>query len=267
MAHLSLVAPMDSDLRHNVELEKLLVDAGLYESKEEEAKRLVVLGRINQDRVENVERSSGTSFGLMIFDCKGLGQAGDKAKDVVLNKVGGGRKCCNFTFGSYRLGIERDTNGLLWCHPYPKEYTDTSKLVPHSAFFMGLHKAEGVKSVKGHKFDINGTINEFKQDIKERYKHFWEHGMETFISHISRKQLPAFVFPEGYRRSRGPRHMTNQLGSTVKRNKRKNYDMEMDKRQDKLEKRASSSPQSSVFEAGSSRKLGDQGPVKPSGSN
>ncbi|KAJ1375345.1 polymerase, nucleotidyl transferase domain [Sesbania bispinosa] len=32
------------------------------------------------------------------------------------------------------LKIERDTNGMLQCHPYPHEYSDTSKPCAHSAF-------------------------------------------------------------------------------------------------------------------------------------
>uniref|UniRef100_A0A2N9G5E9 Retrotransposon gag domain-containing protein n=1 Tax=Fagus sylvatica TaxID=28930 RepID=A0A2N9G5E9_FAGSY len=39
--------------------------------------------------------------------------------------------------------IERDTNGMLQCHPYPNEYIDTSKPCPHCAFFMGLQRIEG----------------------------------------------------------------------------------------------------------------------------
>ncbi|CAL5440665.1 unnamed protein product [Camellia sinensis] len=34
------------------------------------------------------------------------------------------------------LKIERDTYGMLQCHPYPNEYVDISKPCPHCAFFI-----------------------------------------------------------------------------------------------------------------------------------
>ncbi|GKV03482.1 hypothetical protein SLEP1_g15772 [Rubroshorea leprosula] len=44
---ISLAGPTDVDIQRNAELEKLLVDSGLYESKEEAAKREEVLGCIS----------------------------------------------------------------------------------------------------------------------------------------------------------------------------------------------------------------------------
>ncbi|PWA63676.1 Nucleotidyltransferase, class I, C-terminal-like protein [Artemisia annua] len=46
---LSLMGPTEADLLRTKKLNKFLVDAGLYESEEEGAKREVVLGRIKQD--------------------------------------------------------------------------------------------------------------------------------------------------------------------------------------------------------------------------
>ncbi|GKV03477.1 hypothetical protein SLEP1_g15768 [Rubroshorea leprosula] len=108
------------------------------------------------------------------------------------------------------LKIERDTNGMLHCHPYPNEYADTSKQFPHCAFFMGLQRKEGLSGQEGQQFDIRGTVEEFRQEI-HAYT-FWKPGMEIFVSHVWRKQLPAFVFPDGYKRSRSSRPLSQQAG-------------------------------------------------------
>ncbi|KAK7410403.1 hypothetical protein VNO78_01160 [Psophocarpus tetragonolobus] len=153
------------------------------------------------------------------------------------------------------LKIERDTNGMLQCHPYPHEYIDTSKPCAHSAFFMGLQRKEGVRGQEGQQFDIRGTVEEFRQEINMYI--YWKPGMEIFVSHVRRKQLPAFVFPDGYKRSRIPRHINHPAektcddatkcysgpGSSERCIKRKNYPETMDKQLDKPDKRASISPQ------------------------
>ncbi|PNX84609.1 poly(A) polymerase-like protein, partial [Trifolium pratense] len=45
---ISLAGPTDSDLHRNTELEKFLVDSGLYESNEEAASRQEVLRHLDQ---------------------------------------------------------------------------------------------------------------------------------------------------------------------------------------------------------------------------
>jgi poly(A) polymerase len=45
---LSLAGPSSADIKRNVELEKYLVDEGLYESKDDTMRREEVLGRIDQ---------------------------------------------------------------------------------------------------------------------------------------------------------------------------------------------------------------------------
>lgn len=45
---ISNAGPTEIDLQRSAELEKFLVDAGLYESKEEAGKREEVLGQIDQ---------------------------------------------------------------------------------------------------------------------------------------------------------------------------------------------------------------------------
>ncbi|XP_020575154.1 nuclear poly(A) polymerase 4-like [Phalaenopsis equestris] len=104
------------------------------------------------------------------------------------------------------LKIERDTCGMLQCHPYPNEYVDSSKRCSHCAFFMGLQRKQGVRIQEGQQFDIRGTVDEFKHSVNMYM--FWKPGMEINVSHVRRKQIPSFVFPEGYKRPR-PSKPTN----------------------------------------------------------
>ncbi|XP_078177094.1 nuclear poly(A) polymerase 4-like isoform X2 [Carex rostrata] len=101
------------------------------------------------------------------------------------------------------LKIERDTCYKLQCHPYPYEFTDPTKQVPHCAFFMGLARKEGVKVQEGQQFDIRATVDEFRLDVNMYM--YWKPGMEVYVSHIRRKSIPSFVFPEGYKRPRPAR--------------------------------------------------------------
>ncbi|KAL6841687.1 hypothetical protein ACP4OV_028516 [Aristida adscensionis] len=109
------------------------------------------------------------------------------------------------------LKIERDTYGMLQCHPYPHEYADPSRQCAHCAFFMGLSRKEGVIIQEGQQFDIRGTVEEFRHEINLYM--FWKPGMELAVSHVRRKQIPAYVFPEGYRRPRPSRHVNPQQPS------------------------------------------------------
>lgn len=97
---------------------------------------------------------------------------------------------------------------MLQCHPYPHEYADPSRQCAHCAFFMGLSRKEGVKIQEGQQFDIRGTVDEFRHDINLYM--FWKPGMELAVSHVRRKQIPAYVFPEGYKRPRPSRHVNHQ---------------------------------------------------------
>ncbi|CAI0409532.1 unnamed protein product [Linum tenue] len=106
------------------------------------------------------------------------------------------------------LKIERDTNGMLQCHPYPHVYTDMSRQFPHCAFFTGLQRKEGISPQEGQQFDIRGTVDEFRQDINMYV--FWKPGMDISVAHVRRRQLPTYVFPEGHRRSRHSRHLNQQ---------------------------------------------------------
>ncbi|KAK9066097.1 hypothetical protein SSX86_015499 [Deinandra increscens subsp. villosa] len=106
------------------------------------------------------------------------------------------------------LMIERDTLGKLQCHPYPHEYTDPSKQCSHNAFFMGLQRKQGEIIQENQQFDIRGTVEEFRHSINMYM--FWKPGMEIFVSHVRRKQIPLYVFPDGYKRARVPRAVNNQ---------------------------------------------------------
>eukprot|EP00250_Pteridium_aquilinum_P012455 c20736_g1_i1 orf=457-1749(-) len=93
------------------------------------------------------------------------------------------------------LKIERDTFGMLQCHLYPYQYVDSSKPVYNTAFFMGLKCGQEKKE-----FDLNGTVEEFKYSIDSPFHR--KPGMNIFISHVRRKQIPLFVFPGCVRSSR-----------------------------------------------------------------
>ncbi|KAL3366425.1 hypothetical protein AABB24_011216 [Solanum stoloniferum] len=108
------------------------------------------------------------------------------------------------------LMIERDTFGKLQCHPYPHEYVDPSKQCAHRAFFMGLQRRPGELVQEGQQFDIRGTVDEFRHQVNMYM--YWKPGMEMFVSHVRRKQIPSYVLSDGYKRNQTPRLMSGQLG-------------------------------------------------------
>ncbi|KAL0341962.1 UNVERIFIED_CONTAM: Nuclear poly(A) polymerase 4 [Sesamum calycinum] len=109
-------------------------------------------------------------------------------------------------FGLGTMQIERDTSGKLQCHPYPHDYVDSSKQCAHCAFFMGLQRKQGEVIQEGQQFDIRQTVDEFRHQIHSYL--YWKPGMDIYVSHVRRKQIPSYVFPEGYRRSRHTRLMS-----------------------------------------------------------
>ncbi|XP_024022453.1 nuclear poly(A) polymerase 4 isoform X1 [Morus notabilis] len=104
------------------------------------------------------------------------------------------------------LMIERDTIGKLQCHPYPHEYIDATKQCAHCAFFMGLQRKQGETIQEGQQFDIRGSVDEFRHSINMYM--FWKPGMEIYVSHVRKRQIPSYVFPDGYRRPRPSRLIT-----------------------------------------------------------
>ncbi|RZC00860.1 Nuclear poly(A) polymerase 4 isoform E [Glycine soja] len=149
------------------------------------------------------------------------------------------------------LMIERDTFGKLQCHPYHHEFVDTSRQCAHCAFFMGLQRKQGEVVQEGQQFDIRGTVEEFRHSVNMYM--FWKPGMEIYVSHVRRRQIPFYVVPDGYKRSRLSRPTSqvencksfhNEVSGTehVERiRKRKNNDG-VDVRGDAIVKRQSASP-------------------------
>jgi len=101
------------------------------------------------------------------------------------------------------LKIERDTFGMLQCHPYPCEYSNTSSQGQHCAYFMGLQRKQGVPTQEGQQFDIRGTVEEFRHSVIMYF--LWRPGMDIFVSQVRRKQIPPYVFPGGVLPSRPAR--------------------------------------------------------------
>ncbi|KAM0897677.1 hypothetical protein ACQ4PT_022401 [Festuca glaucescens] len=105
------------------------------------------------------------------------------------------------------LKIERDTKGMLQCHPYPCEYANPSVQCVHCSFYMGLSRKEGTK-VHGQKFDIRATVDEFMHEIG-MYP-LWKSGMDLAVTHVHKKQIPHYVFEQGYKKPCLPLHANQQ---------------------------------------------------------
>lgn len=99
------------------------------------------------------------------------------------------------------LKIERDTFKMLQCHPHPGDFSDRSNPF-HCSYFLGLQRKEGVPVNEAKKFDIRLTVDEFKANVGSYSS--WKPGMEINITHIKRRDIPAFVFPGGIRPARPP---------------------------------------------------------------
>lgn len=85
---------------------------------------------------------------------------------------------------------------MLQCHPHPNEFVDTTRKGRrgrHCAFFMGLQRTEGMLK----QFDIRATVDEFRQSVGMYM--MWKPGMKLYVSHVRRKQIPAYVFSNGLR--------------------------------------------------------------------
>ncbi|XP_047327855.1 nuclear poly(A) polymerase 4-like isoform X1 [Impatiens glandulifera] len=135
------------------------------------------------------------------------------------------------------LKIERDTYGKLQCHPYPNVYLDPSKTCSHSSFFMGLQRKQGEIVQEGQQFDIRATVDEFKHAVNMYM--LWKPGMDLSVSHIRRKQIPLYVFPDGCRKNK-VRPESQQERLCVKRK------VDQIDHQKSPDKRISSSPESGI---------------------
>lgn len=105
---------------------------------------------------------------------------------------------CLHTFST--LQIERDTNGMLQCHPHPNEYIDASKNGSNCSLFMGLQRKKGVIVEDRQKFDVSRAVDEFRHSVNS-YS-FMKSGMNIRLTHICRRQIPRYVFPIGYKQRR-----------------------------------------------------------------
>ncbi|XP_057454423.1 nuclear poly(A) polymerase 4-like isoform X2 [Lotus japonicus] len=166
------------------------------------------------------------------------------------------------------LMIERDTFGKLQCHPNPHEYVDTSKQCAHCSFFMGLQRKQGEVVQEGQQFDIRGTVEEFRHSVN--MYNFWKPGMDMYVSHVRRRQIPCYVFPDGYKRPRPPKP-TSQLDISPKsshedevsgsehseRNHKRKYDKVGVKQDGILKKHSTSPPVNSLSRPNLCQGLGD----------
>ena len=59
--------------------------------------------------------------------------------------------------------------------------------VPTVLFFMGLQHKQGVPIHEGQKFDICGTMDEFRQSVGMYM--FWKPLMDVYFSHVSQTRL------------------------------------------------------------------------------
>ncbi|KAI3912804.1 hypothetical protein MKW92_053054 [Papaver armeniacum] len=121
------------------------------------------------------------------------------------------------------LKIERDTFGMLQCHPHPGDFPDKSKRC-HCCYFMGLQRNQGVPVHEGGEFDIRATVAEFKDSVG--MYNLWKPGMEIYVSHIRRRNIPAFVFPGGLR----PSHSVSnkRVSNSIKAEKSSESNVEVD---------------------------------------
>ncbi|XP_022750734.1 nuclear poly(A) polymerase 1-like isoform X2 [Durio zibethinus] len=94
------------------------------------------------------------------------------------------------------LKIERDTHGLLQCHPHPSNFSDKSRSF-QCCYFMGLRRKPGVDIQEDKPFDIRSTVEEFKQSVEVYTSR--KPGMWIHVHHIRRKDIPHFVFPGAFR--------------------------------------------------------------------
>jgi poly(A) polymerase len=72
---------------------------------------------------------------------------------------------------------------------------------------MGLSRKEGMK-VHGQKFDIRATVDEFMHEIG-MYP-LWKSGMDLAVTHVHKKQIPHYVFEQGYKKPCPQLHANQQ---------------------------------------------------------
>ncbi|KAI5677354.1 hypothetical protein M9H77_08304 [Catharanthus roseus] len=113
--------------------------------------------------------------------------------------------------------IERDTHGHLHCRPNPGPFFDHSRRY-HCCYFMGLRRKQGSNPRAAKVFDIRMPIREFKANV---YFYFhWKPTMLLYVCHITRNELPSFVFPGGVKPSKVPRSVLFQINADSRKRRR-----------------------------------------------
>ncbi|KAL3501798.1 hypothetical protein ACH5RR_036247 [Cinchona calisaya] len=97
--------------------------------------------------------------------------------------------------------VEKDTSGILQCHPYPGDFSDDSRPRHHS-YFVGLQRKQGCSAQEGQQFDIRWTVENFKHQV---YRcSFMKSTMWINVCHVRQKSIPVFVFSGGVRHPSQP---------------------------------------------------------------
>ncbi|KAK6931556.1 polymerase, nucleotidyl transferase domain [Dillenia turbinata] len=96
------------------------------------------------------------------------------------------------------LKIERDTRGMLQCHPHPSDFLNESRPL-HCCYFMGLRRNQGSEVHECEQFDLRSTVEEFKNSVN--FYSLWKPGMWINVCHAKRRNIPDFVFRGGIRPS------------------------------------------------------------------
>lgn len=118
---------------------------------------------------------------------------------------------------------------------------------------MGLQRKQGEVVQEGQQFDIRGTVEQFRHSVNMYM--FWKPGMDMHVSHIRRRQIPFYAFPDGYKRYRPSRSTAQSENSSklfhedgvagieqAERNYKRKYDGGLSVKQDVILKRHSTSP-------------------------
>ncbi|KAL2228460.1 UNVERIFIED_CONTAM: Nuclear poly(A) polymerase 1 [Sesamum indicum] len=88
------------------------------------------------------------------------------------------------------LKIERDTGGLVQCHPHTGGFSDKSKPFRHS-YFMGLRRKQGTGPQQGKQFDVTRSVEEFMYDVYA-YSSL-KPTMWIDVCHVKWNDIPNFV--------------------------------------------------------------------------
>lgn len=104
--------------------------------------------------------------------------------------------CFCFPFHSYIFGLLHNqiydsTAKKLQCRLHPFDFQDKERPM-HCYYFMGLKQNQGISPDKKETFDIRCTVDEFRHNVL-MYT-MWKPGMEVYVSHVKKKNLPKFVY-------------------------------------------------------------------------